>query len=90
MVSRVARRAACELVAGDPAFDQCQRAAGVAEHVGVRRQHLQPGTMAAVACWLAERFGDGETANPAVAVPLGLACAGMVPVTASSMMVCSC
>src|SRR5918997_511142 len=31
-----------ELVVGNPAFDQCESAAGVAEHVGVGPEQLQP------------------------------------------------
>lgn len=60
-----------ELVVGIPAFDQRESATGVAEHVGVGPDYLQPRPVGGVA-WrgLAERASHGGRADPAVAVPL--------------------
>ncbi len=70
-----------ELVVGDATFDQRQRAAGVAEHIGVGTQQLQPGSGGGAApSGFAERPGNGWGADPAVAVPLRVAVSQSYPV----------
>ena len=63
-----------EFVVGHAAFDERQRLAGVGQHVGVGAQGLHSGSQ--VACGgrrLAERGAHTRAADPAVAVPAGLA-----------------
>jgi hypothetical protein len=70
-----------ELVVGHPALDQRQRAAGVAEHVGVGTQQLKSGPDGGPAPGgLAEYPGHCGRADPAIPVPLRLAVSQPHPV----------